>query len=559
MIRKLFVFVALLMTFISSLAQTTPVCNIRSYGAKGDGVTLDTGHIAAAIDACVKQGGGTVYVPPGRYVIGTLQLFSHIHLYLESGAALVGSHNIADYGAIGEFGFDKNYGTSSTGEGEHVGLLVTRNAADVSIEGHGEIDGEGDSFMQLDKPHVVGLDYDANAVRDPVRFAAAMKRLDYGPFEPAERPGTMIVFVHSANIQIQGVTLRQSPNWTLHLQDVEGAVISGLQVLNDPRVPNNDGIDCMVCRNVRISDCNIQTADDDFAIVNSQHVNISNCSMTSRSAAIRLESTKLSTFTGLSMDTNRGIGIFASSRSPQPTEDVTFANIVMRTRLIPGHWWGKGEPIYIAVQPCAAGFPCAVKVRNVSFENITAEAESGSLLWGADGSAISGVDLSNVRLHMIAPDPEFSASVGGNLDLRWTAPTPKTGIISSDIPGLYAKHVEGLRLNDVRVDWADSVPAYFSDGVKVENFQYVTIDRLAARQAQPGGGSAISLENGSGVSITNSQALPGTQTFLTLEKVTGRRVFVNYDIKSAAQAIAPPGMRFDMQIGVPAARTTPTH
>jgi hypothetical protein len=45
----------------------------------------------------------------------------------------------------------------------------------------------------------------------------------------------------------------QQANWTLHLQDVSGAAISGIQILNDPRIPNNDGIDCMICRNVRIS------------------------------------------------------------------------------------------------------------------------------------------------------------------------------------------------------------------------------------------------------------------------------------------------------------------
>ena len=139
---------------------------MRDFGAKGDGVTLDTGAVSAAIAACVKQGGGTVYVPPGRYVIGTVQLFSHIRLFLESGAALVGSHDIRDYRSIGDFGFDKNYGTSSTGEGEHVGLLVTKSAEDVSIEGHGEIDGQGDSFMQMTTPHM-GQDYETSRGRDP--------------------------------------------------------------------------------------------------------------------------------------------------------------------------------------------------------------------------------------------------------------------------------------------------------------------------------------------------------------------------------------------------------
>ena len=85
--------------------------------------------------------------------------------------------------------------------------------------------------------------------------------------------------------------------------------------------------------------------------------------------------------------------------------------------------------------------------------------------------------------------------------------------MSSEIPGIYAKHVDGLRLRDVRVDWAVGMPEYFSDGVKVEDFTDVAIDGLAARQAQGSSGSAIYLSNGSGVSITDSRALPGTRVF----------------------------------------------
>jgi hypothetical protein len=341
---------------------------------------------------------------------------------------------------------------------------------------------------------------------------------------------------------------------------VEGAAISDIQILNNPRVPNNDGIDCLKCRHVRISNCTIDTGDDGFAFFGSEHVNVSNCSIASRSAAIRLESTKLSTFTGLSMDTNRGIAVFANGyvdQENQPTEDVTFSDIVIRTRLIPGDWWGKAEPIYIAVQPCAPGIACGVRVRNVVFNNITAEAESGALLWGAEGAPITGIELNGVRLHMIAPRPDLSEGVGGNLDLRWTALTPRDGVVKSDIPAFYAKHVNGLRLRDVQVDWADSMPDYFSDGLRIEDFKDLTIDSFAGRQAQAAAGAAISLQNGAGVSIANSRATPGTRTFLQLDKVEDRRVFVNYDVSAAAKVIAPADQRFDTQIGGPATKAKP--
>jgi hypothetical protein len=254
------------------------------------------------------------------------------------------------------------------------------------------------------------------------------------------------------------------------------------------------------------------------------------------------------------MDTNRGIAIFANGyvgQDDRPTEDVTFSDIVIRTRLISGGWWGKAEPIYIAVQPCAPGAPCAARVRNVVFNNITAEAENGVLIWGAEGTPITGVEFNGVRLHMISPKPELATSVGGNLDLRWTATDPRDGIVKSDIPAFFAKHVDGLRLNDVEIDWAKSMPDYFSDGVRIEDFNDLTVSDFAGRQAQDASGAAISLHRGSGLAVTNSRALPGTLTFLELDKVTGRRVFVNYDLSGAAKIIAPADQKFDVQVGAP--------
>ena len=140
-------FLLLVCVLVCSGGYGSPVCDVHSYGAKGDGATSDTAAVSAAIDACVKQGGGTIYFGPGRYVIGTVQLYSHIHLYLESGAALVGSHDIHDYLASPPFGFARHYGVDITGEGTVLGMLIAKNADDISIDGQGEIDGQGDSFV----------------------------------------------------------------------------------------------------------------------------------------------------------------------------------------------------------------------------------------------------------------------------------------------------------------------------------------------------------------------------------------------------------------------------
>jgi hypothetical protein len=565
-VKKLFLL--LLLSFLANFvhAQASTVCDVHRFGAKGDGVTLDSGAVSRAIADCVKQGGGTVYFGPGRYVIGTVQLYSHIRLFLESGAALVGSRDIHNYLPSPPFGFGHNYMVNQTGEGDMLGMLIAKDAEDVSIEGQGEIDGQGDTFMGLRTPHAPD-DYLPESARNPDKLQAAMVADNYGPVDPKNRPGTMIVFFHCANVRLHGITLRQSPNWTLNLRDVEGASISDIQILNNPKMhTNNDGIDCYQCRHVRISNCNIDTGDDGFAIVDSEHIHVSNCSISSRSSAIRLESTKLSTFTALSMDTNRGIAIYGGydgcdvldplachrqkGQKNLSTENVTFSDIVIRRRLFPGHWWGKAEPIYIAVQTCTPGIACDIMVSNVSFNNISAEAENGVLLWGGEGTPIAGVEFNGVRLHMIAPKPALAESVGGNLDLRWTA-TPRFGIVKSDIPAFYAKQVVGLRLRDVQVDWADAMPNYFTDGLQLEDSKDLMIDSFAGRQAQIATGAAIYLKNDSGVTITNSRAMPGTQSFLQLDNVQDRRVFVNYDLSGAANFIAPANQRFDTQIGVP--------
>jgi hypothetical protein len=520
-------------------------CDVRDYGAKGDGVTLDTPAIASAIAACVQQGGGTVYFSAGRYVIGTLQLQSHIHLYLDSGATLMGSHDLKQYLPSPPFGFARDYGVNITGEGNVLGMLIAKNADDVSIEGQGTIDGQAESFFHPEAHG--GGDYLKENVRNGDKYEAAMSNLEYGPIETHGRPGTMIVFFHCTNVHLHGITLHQSPNWTLHLQDVEGADISDIQILNDQRIPNNDGIDCMQCRHVRISDCNIITGDDGFAIVASENVNVSNCSLSSRSAAIRLESTKLSTFTGLTMDTNRGIGIFASNNQNQeviPTENVLFSDIAIRTRLIPGGWWGKAEPIYIAVQSCAPGTTCpnprqerglpqhhrrCRKRRAALGRRRHADRRRGDRRPApAHAHPRAAVERSRRRQSRPALDP---------------VSTPRFGMVKSEIPALYAKRIDGLRLRDVQVDWptatTPALPDYYSDGIKIEDFKDLTIDDFEGRQAQMASGAAISLVNGTGVAVTNSRAMPGTRTFLQLDKVDGRRVFVNYDVKGAAKVIVP--------------------
>lgn len=541
---------ALLLLPVRLSAQNTPdstgICNVRGFGAKGDGSALDTDAIVKAIHACAQAGGGTVLFPAGTYVTGTFELVSNITLQLDAGAVILGSPNISDYGKLADFGMARTYGVNSSGEGVLVGIIVARNAHDIAIVGRGTIDGQGDSFMELTTPHV-GLDFDAQYTRNPEAFLAGVSDLKYGPVLPKEhgagRPGTMIIFNDCKNVLVRDVTLRAAPNWTLHLQNTEQATISGIHIDNDLLIPNNDGIDCIRCRHVHISDSDIQAGDDDLAIFGSDDVNVTNCSLVSRSAAIRLESTRRSNFDNLSIESNRGIGIFHGVNSGDSTEGVLFSNITMRTKLILGHWWGKAEPIYIAVSPCEKA-ECKGGVRDVTFSNITAEAESGILIYGTENNPIVGLTLDRIRLKIIAPEPAIARSMGGNFDLRWTARNLHEAIFKHDIPAVYCRWLQNFHVHGLELQWGENLPDYFSDGIHCEQFRDVTIDQFEGRQAQTNTGAALSFSDGTGLSITASTATPGAATFVSLSNVKDRRTFVNYDLSAAQHSIVPANALF---------------
>src|SRR5260370_26630750 len=131
--------------------------SVSDFGARGDGATLDPAAINAAIEACSTKGVGQVFFPPGRYLSGTVHLRSDITLFLSTGAALVGSTNLAHYQqpAVPSFMTEASWGKW------HRGLLVGENVEDVTIAGQGVIDGNkvfdpaGEEHMR--GPHTIAL------------------------------------------------------------------------------------------------------------------------------------------------------------------------------------------------------------------------------------------------------------------------------------------------------------------------------------------------------------------------------------------------------------------
>jgi hypothetical protein len=522
--------------FVTAASPVQRDFDVKDFGAAGDGKTLDTEAISKAVRAANAAGGGRVVFPPGVYLTGTFELLSNVTLGVEAGAIIQGSKNVAAYAPIQQYDFGTTYGVNITGEGSRVGIIVARKAENIAIVGQGVIDGSGDDFFDFHKPHY-GIDFDPKYTRQGPDFMKSILELSDGPVEtkPSGRPGTMIVFAECRNVLVRDVTLRNAPNWTFHIDHSQGIVVSGIHILNNLLLPNNDGIDGFSCKNAHFSDCDIHAGDDDFAFYDGENIGVSNSSLESHSAAIRMESTRYATFSNLTIHSNRGIGIFERSGT---TAHVLFSTIVIDTQLLSGHWWGKAEPIFIAVGPPTGTGP-KPEVRDVRFTNITGEAEGGIVAYGDAKAWLHDIVFDQVKLKFRAPRPKVGEMAGGNFDFRWTATDRANAVFRHDIPGLYARYIDGLDIRGLTVAWADDVPAYFSNAIECEDFMRLDVDGFYGRQAAHATAKeSILLRRGQDVTIRNSKAATGTLTFLSGTELTREGLFSGNDLRGAKQAFA---------------------
>ena len=267
-----------LLCFLASLAVQAMPLSVKECGAVGDGVTLDTKAIQAAIDSVAAQGGGVVEVPAGVYLTGSIWLRDNINLHLNPGAVIKGSPDLKDY-------CDENCCSQNEAEikgGDYISgghLIMGVGIRNVSITGSGRIDGNSDAFL---------LDENGNRWSKKSKIPG--------------RPGQMIWFVDSQDIRIRDVEIADSPYWSLFILNCDRAWIDGCYVhtrRKDYHTFNGDGIDIDRCRYVTISNCRIDTSDDCITLRASaahkladphdcEWVTVTNCNLSSSCNAIRL-------------------------------------------------------------------------------------------------------------------------------------------------------------------------------------------------------------------------------------------------------------------------------
>ncbi len=453
---------------------------ITNYGALTDGKTVATKAVQMAVDECNKNGGGEVIIPTGVFIIGTVHLKSNVNLYLQSGAVLRGSTNLNDY---------ESYTPEKPFVPIHKGMLFTENAENITISGQGQIDGNGDSFFELNRAKK--LDVEATKfTRQKENFRHVQQGIGDGPVVPKERPYQMFVFSNCKKVTVKDIFVTSAPFWCMHFADCDAVRVSGIRLWNNLLAPNADGIDVTSCTNVIIEGSDIRAGDDAIAVVGydhhfeipgfqhlkhvSENIIISNCNLQSYSSGIRIGFLDQNTVRNIRVsnvnitNSTRGIGIFL--RDEGSLENITFSNIYIDTHLRTGDWWGNGEPIHISAVRGKENVKLG-QIRHVLFSNIICKGENGMLVYGSDESLIEDVAFNHVRFELTGS--KLNEVAGGNVDLRGAS--VEKPLFARDIPAMLVQYVKGLRIDDFQLTWTGATMPFFTNGIELNHFENVHI------------------------------------------------------------------------------------
>jgi len=409
------------------------VIDAAKAGVIGDGTTLNTISIQKAIDDCSTAGGGTITFPAGRYLTGTIQIKGNVTLRLEENATLLGSTNVADY---------RNLDPFIDGSGHPLGhaLIVAVDAANVGLEGPGTVDGQSP------------------------KLKAAEASYTMRPF--------LVRWVRCTNVTVRDVHLTNPGAWTLNFFQTKGAVIEGVTIRSrDLGMQNNDGINLDSSENIQIRNCDVISGDDALVIKStslatpSRNIQAVDCKLSTRTNAIKLGTESIGGFANISVSdcqiTNTkmaGIALYAVDGGD--LRDVTISNITMDGVIVPIsiRLGARLKTFREGEQPRLA----PGKLTNITIKNVTAKNIEmiGLLINGVPGYPVQALTLENIQLEL--PGGGTAAAAKLVLAEKETA-YPEFDMFGKTMPayGIYARHVNGLNLQGVRITTlkADARPA----------------------------------------------------------------------------------------------------
>ena len=438
------------------------VYNIADFGAVGDGTTLNTDAVQRAIDTCTKENGGTVLVPAGDFVIGTIELKSNVTLRIAAKGRLLGSAKIEHYKA----------GNNVPPGNGNIVMISAANAENIRIEGPGTIDGNGAKFF---------------TGRGDMTGPGQNSAEGY-----SQRPH-LLIFYRCTNLGIRDVFLTASAYHCTRILQCNRVNLDAVRIHNRVNL-NNDGFHINSSQYVHIINCDVTCQDDACALFGSnKFITVTNCTFSTRWSVFRFgggEAENITISNCVIYDTY-GCPIKARFGGRSRFENISFSNLVMRNVTGPisiGLDSSRRNPTP-NTQPPAKGV-----VRNIRFNGIRAIVvaegkQHADLPWPQKfrpGETRQCIVLNGVGedyLEDISFQDVHVTYEGGGTVEEAEREVPKMAgeyfeIGTPPAYGLYARNVRGLSLNNVRLEVAaaDLRPAVVFENVRDAAVQALSVE-----------------------------------------------------------------------------------
>ncbi|MEP7336485.1 MAG: glycoside hydrolase family 28 protein [Acidobacteriota bacterium] len=521
--------------------------DVKAFGAKGDGKTLDTDAINKAIETAAAAGGGTVHFPAGTYLSFTIRLKSNIALYLDAGAVLLAADPVEHKGGYdlpepNEWDMYQDFGHSHWQNS----LISGIGLHDISILGPGMIYGKGltrrgpgprAEARPGDSPVSLGGGRQGARPQTPMGEGAQRNANNSMDGQGNKAIGLKLC----RNVTIRDITISMGGHFALLATGVDNLTIDNVKVDT-----NRDGFDIDACRNVRISNCSVNAPNDDAIVLKSsyglgfaratEHVTITNCQVTGYDLGTFLDGTfkrtqqqapdrdgvtgrikfgtesnggfKNITISNCVFDRSRGLAL--ETVDGGLIEDITINNITMRDVTT--------SPLFIRLGSRMRGpkdTPVGA-IRRINISNIVvsdAEAKFASLIVGLPGHPIEDVRLSNIRIVYRGGGTKEDAAVEVP-ERENNYPEPS---MFGAIPayGFFVRHVKGLEMRDVEVSFAKEElrPAFVLDNV-------IGVDLRGLKAQRVADVPMFVLKNVEDFSVQQTKGIPDTRLERVVEKKT---------------------------------------
>jgi len=451
---------------------------ITAYGAIADGETLNTLAIQKAIDlASKRKKGGRVVFPKGKFLSGSIQLKSNVELYFEEESVLLGSTNPKDYYKID---FKGRPTSPKKDDNSQMALILAHKANNISISGKGTIDGQGLKLaLNIDSLHHTGVSVDPN--------------YNYRRNRPNEtmRP-KLFRLSQCNNVVVKDLKVGSAACWGLSFELCSNLTIDGLTIVNRSYW-NNDGIDITDSKNVKVINCDVNSADDGICLksyypgYSNDSIYIANCTIRSSASAIKFGSASYGGFKNVTIKDIQVFDTFRSAIAIQTVdggfiENVTVSNIKAVN---------TGNAVFLRLGHRSGEKPGSLK--NVSIKNIKVQVPLGrpdinydlrgpevDFFHNPFASAIVGIPdykIENVTLENIEINLPGKASKGmAYVPLSRLDQVPEEIKRSPEFSmfgeypayGLYVRHAKGITMKNIKftLDDSDFRPAFVFDDVE---------------------------------------------------------------------------------------------